>query len=65
MSEAKRVEWTRRAVLDLDRIFEYHRERSPMAARRRMRRIAERAASLADAPESGAYAPDLEPEGFC
>jgi len=51
------------ALFDLNAVFDYHRRRNAIAAKRLMARLRDGAELIASNPEAGAVASDLEPEG--
>lgn len=52
------VKWLPEALADLDRLFDFLREKSPQAAARAARTILDGANLLADAPHLGRAMPD-------
>ena len=63
MTSRRSVQWVSLALFDLNAIYDFHRRRNAVAARRLMHRIGEGAEMLVAHPEAGPVAPDLEPEG--
>ena len=59
-----RVEWTERALADLDDAFAYIDDRNPEAAQRFFRGLFNAVKELATFPEMGPLVFDLDPPGF-
>ena len=59
-----RVEWTERALADLDDAYAYIDDRNPEAAQRFFRGLFSAVKELAEFPEMGPLVFDLDPPGF-